>query len=89
MSCIIGNDWCTQYNACLQAKKSDALRMFIMHHYGGLYLDLDVECYKPADDSLAGYQVVFQGAGDEGINNAIMASVPGKQPSFNYALSDA
>lgn len=53
--------------------------MFIMHHYGGLYLDFDVECYKPADDSLVGYQAIFQGAGDEGINNAILASVPGNQ----------
>lgn len=48
-----------------------------MHHYGGLYLDLDIECYKAADESLRGYQVVLQGAGDEGVNNAVMASVPG------------
>ena len=48
-----------------------------MHHYGGLYLDLDIECYKAADESLRGYQMILQGAGDEGINNAAMASVPG------------
>lgn len=60
-----------------QAKKSDALRAMILHHYGGLYLDLDIECFKPADESLRGYQAVFQGSGDEGINNCAMASVPG------------
>ena len=54
-----------------------------MHHYGGLYLDLDIECYKPADESLRGHQVVLQGSGDEGVNNAVMASVPG---SFLYLL---
>ena len=48
-----------------------------MHYYGGLYLDLDIECYKPADESLRGYQVVLQGAGDEGVNNAVLASVAG------------
>ena len=63
-----------------QAKKSDALRALIMDHYGGLYMDLDVECFKPADESLRGYQVVLQGAGDEGINNCVMASVPGGIP---------
>ena len=52
--------------------------MFVMHYYGGLYLDLDIECYKAADDSLKGHQLVVQGSGDEGINNAVMASVPGK-----------
>lgn len=48
-----------------------------MHHYGGVYLDLDIECYKPIDASLKGYQLVLQGTGDEGFNNAVMASVPG------------
>ena len=62
----------------LQAKRSDALRVFIMHHYGGLFLDLDVECYRAADDSFQQYDVVLQGTGDEGINNAVMASMPGK-----------
>ena len=62
----------------MQAKRSDALRVFIMHHYGGLFLDLDVECYRAADDSFQQYDVVLQGTGDEGINNAVMASMPGK-----------
>ena len=62
----------------LQAKKSDALRIFIMHHYGGLYLDFDIECFKPADDSLQQFDLILQGTGNEGFNNAVMASVPGK-----------
>lgn len=68
-----------------QAKKSDALRVFIMHHYGGLYLDLDVECYKAVDESLKDYQLVLQGTGDEGVNNCVMASVPGHPFWTEYA----
>ncbi len=26
--------------------RGDALRYFIMDHFGGLYLDLDVECFR-------------------------------------------
>ena len=61
----------------MQEKKSDALRNFIMHAYGGLYLDLDVQCYKPSDASLQHMDIVLQGTGYEGINNALMASIPG------------
>ena len=61
----------------MQEKKSDALRNFIMHAYGGLYLDLDVQCYKPSEASLQHMDLVLQGTGYEGINNALMASIPG------------
>jgi len=37
----------------------DAVRYFILHHYGGVYADLDVECLRPLDLLLAGKQVVF------------------------------
>lgn len=29
--------------------KADAIRYFIMHKIGGLYVDLDFECFKPVD----------------------------------------
>ena len=61
----------------LQAKRSDALRVFIMHHYGGLYLDFDVECFKAADESLLEFDLVVQGVGNGGFSTAAMASVPG------------
>ena len=32
--------------------KSDALRPFILHAYGGVYLDLDTECFQPIGRSL-------------------------------------
>ena len=60
-----------------QVKKADASRIFILHHYGGMYLDLDIECYRPAENAFKHYDVVLQGTGFEGVNNGMMASAPG------------
>jgi mannosyltransferase OCH1-like enzyme len=30
--------------------KADMWRLLILHHYGGLYFDMDVECLRPIDD---------------------------------------
>ncbi|KAK9867459.1 hypothetical protein WJX84_011942 [Apatococcus fuscideae] len=59
--------------------RGDAIRPFILHAYGGLYLDMDVECFKSPERFLAGFDLVFQSEfGDAtDINNAIMAGVPG------------
>ncbi len=31
-------------------ERVDAVRYFILLHYGGVYIDLDMECLKPVDD---------------------------------------
>ncbi len=41
-------------------QKADALRYLILHRFGGIYMDADVACYRPAQDMLAGYDVVMQ-----------------------------
>lgn len=57
----------------------DALRPFLMHAFGGLYIDLDVQCFRSAEPSLLGHDIVLQSEYREGrdIVNSIMASVPG------------
>lgn len=40
--------------------KSDSLRAFLLHAFGGVYLDLDTECFRPMDDSLTGGEQTFQ-----------------------------
>ncbi len=37
----------------------DAIRYFILHHFGGVYVDLDFECIRPLDALLAGKELVF------------------------------
>ncbi|KAK9828860.1 hypothetical protein WJX72_002432 [[Myrmecia] bisecta] len=61
--------------------RADALRPFLMHHYGGLYLDLDVQCFQDTTPFLKGHDVVLQASpkdmtGDRGVINCAMASVP-------------
>ncbi|EFN51150.1 hypothetical protein CHLNCDRAFT_141367 [Chlorella variabilis] len=55
--------------------KADAIRYLIMHRFGGVYMDADVACYRPAQDMLAGYDV---GTADpEYLASAVLASAPG------------
>ncbi|MBN1148032.1 MAG: glycosyltransferase [Anaerolineales bacterium] len=72
-------------------KRADAVRYFILHHYGGVYVDLDFECLRPLEPLLAGKQVVFGLEPDEHLEihfpggrglrqivcNAFMSSIPG------------
>ncbi len=48
-----------------------------MHAYGGLYLDLDAECLRNAEEGLAGFNLVLQRErGPASVGTAAMASVP-------------
>lgn len=57
----------------------DSLRPFLMHSKGGLYLDVDVECFLPTDKLLSDSDIVLQleDTNPKSLNNAVMASVPG------------
>ena len=71
----------------VKVKRADAIRPFILLHYGGMYLDLDNECYSPAEAVFKDYDVVLQGTGFEGLNNGMMASRPGHPLFLMYAAS--
>jgi hypothetical protein len=45
---------------CLSAAAADAVRPFILHSSGGVYLDLDSECFSSMEPWLAGAQVALQ-----------------------------
>ncbi len=68
-------------------ERADAVRYFLLHKYGGLYVDLDFECLRPIEPVLAGATCVL---GCEPrlhaerlhhrprlLCNALMASAPG------------
>ena len=72
-----------------EISRVDAARYMIMHRFGGVYADLDMESLAPIDDLLAGEQVVLalepsdhvdQSVLDEGLDhivgNAFLASAP-------------
>jgi len=61
-------------------KRADAARYFLLHHYGGVYADMDYECLNRFHDALPEGKVsVVQSPWDNGelYQNSLMASPPG------------
>ena len=75
-------------------QRADAIRYFILHKYGGLYVDLDFLSCTPIDPLLSGRQCVLgveppkhcrQFGVRELVCNALMAAVPG-HPFFETVI---
>jgi glycosyltransferase involved in cell wall biosynthesis len=43
----------------LNIMRADAVRYFILNHFGGIYADLDYECLKPMQSFLHGRELIF------------------------------
>lgn len=41
-------------------QRADMLKYFLMHSIGGMYMDLDAECWRPVDATLQGADIVLQ-----------------------------
>ncbi len=59
-----------------QIQRIDVIRYFILHYYGGFYMDMDIECIKPIDDLLEDFEMILAKA-FHGYTNAVIGSVPG------------
>lgn len=57
-------------------QRADAIRYFVLHHYGGVYLDLDVGCTRPLDPLLK-YPVILPKTIPVGVSNDLMFSAKG------------
>ncbi|MFF2847398.1 glycosyltransferase [Streptomyces sp. NPDC058001] len=71
--------------------RADAIRYFLLDHFGGVYVDLDVECLRPVGELLTGRRLVLgcepslhtrlplarQRAMGRIVGNAFIASTPG------------
>ena len=66
-------------------KRVDMVRYLILHHYGGVYADMDFECVRPIRDAVIDHNnkpIVLGRMGDDetfehSLPNALMASAPG------------
>lgn len=60
-------------------QRADAIRYFLLHHYGGVYMDLDVGCRMPLSRLLNGTSAGFLApvTSPLGFSNDVMASIPG------------
>ncbi|PFH52816.1 glycosyltransferase family 32 protein [Amanita thiersii Skay4041] len=54
-------------------QRADVIRYFVLHHYGGIYLDLDIGCLRPLDPLLV-YPVIFPKTIPVGLSNDLMFS---------------
>lgn len=57
-------------------QRADAIRYFVLHHYGGIYLDLDDGCSRRLD-VMRQYPAWLRRTIPTGISNDAMGSVPG------------
>jgi inositol phosphorylceramide mannosyltransferase catalytic subunit len=88
-------DWFLPFydNYQFNIQRADAVRYFILHAYGGMYVDLDFECLKPIEPLLRDHECVlgleperhcqYHGV-EQIISNAFMASMPSHP--FLYAI---
>ncbi len=61
-------------------KKIDAFRYFLLYRYGGIYVDLDFECFRPLDGLFKeGFNLYLQQNNPTvlRVTNSIMISTPG------------
>ncbi|KAL6945093.1 hypothetical protein ACO0QE_002538 [Hanseniaspora vineae] len=57
-------------------QRADAIRYFILYHYGGIYIDLDDGCQRKLDPLLK-YPSFFRKTSPLGISNDVIGSKPG------------
>ncbi|RSL50219.1 hypothetical protein CEP53_008882 [Fusarium sp. AF-6] len=71
-------------------QRADAIRYFVLHHYGGIYLDMDTVCHKPFPidqiETDRKHNSLFQATKPTGITNDIMIS-SARHPAFASAIS--
>jgi mannosyltransferase OCH1-like enzyme len=56
-------------------QRIDALKYFVLYHFGGVYMDLDIACRRPLDP-LLNFPAWFPEASPLGVNNDLMAAAP-------------
>lgn len=75
---VTQNAYCREaYAVGKWAFVSDYVRAFVLHQYGGFYLDTDVEILKPLDDSLRMHNCVLGFEASDFIATSFIGCIPG------------
>ncbi len=67
-------------------QRADAIRYFVLYHYGGVYLDLDDGCNRPLEPLLQ-YPAWVRKTVPTGISNDAMGAAPG-HPFFKRVMDE-
>ncbi|EGP84858.1 unnamed protein product [Zymoseptoria tritici ST99CH_1A5] len=67
-------------------ERADAIRYFVLDHYGGIYLDLDDGCARPMEPLLS-YPAFVRKTSPTGISNDVMGAVP-HHPFFRLVMKE-
>ncbi|TFK75806.1 hypothetical protein BDN72DRAFT_831245 [Pluteus cervinus] len=65
-------------------QRADAIRYFVLHHFGGVYIDLDIGCRKPMDPLLV-HHLILPKTIPVGVSNDLMFSEP-RHPLLEQAI---
>ncbi|KAH8707876.1 Mannosyl phosphorylinositol ceramide synthase CSH1 [Beauveria bassiana] len=78
-------------NYAFPIQRADAIRYFVLHHFGGIYLDMDTQCNQTfpmqevendSDDDVA----VFKSTMPTGVTNDLMIA-SARHPAFTMAIA--
>ena len=58
-------------NYAYPIQRADAIRYFVLYHYGGIYIDLDIGCLRPMDPLLV-YPVILPKTIPVGVSNDLI-----------------
>ncbi|KAH7113164.1 nucleotide-diphospho-sugar transferase [Dactylonectria estremocensis] len=71
-------------------QRADAIRYFVLYHYGGIYLDMDTVCHQAFPfhqiETNLSHNSLFEGTLPTGITNDIMITTA-RHPAFASAIS--
>lgn len=78
-------------NYAFPIQRADAIRYFVLHHYGGIYLDMDTFCnqtfpMQQVEDGPSEHIAIFKSTLPTGVTNDFMISSQG-HPAFSLMLS--
>ena len=68
-------------------ERSDILRLELVHRFGGVYVDTDVECLRPIDPLLEGVTFFVERLNSGRLTHPIMGAVP-EHPLLGRAIRE-
>lgn len=81
MSLVAKIGWSTAYNI----QRADAIRYFVLHKYGGIYMDLDIGC-RAHPGPLLHFETILPATKPVGLSNDLMFSAP-RTPFMDLVIS--